>query len=197
MKQPLLAPRSPFFVTRTAPLAAADKQGPKLASMFVYATVALVLDQLLKTWVVTHMTLHYPSIPLVPGFFALTYTQNFGSAWSMFWGQTLFLVGIAAVVTIGIVIYAIQMRDRTWLQMSGLGILLGGALGNLYDRARLGYVIDMFDLQRNGQNIFPIFNVADICIDVGVGLLLLATYLAGREEKKAAEREQQQLPLEG
>lgn len=178
-------------------MATVDKQGPKLASMFVYATIALVLDQLLKTWVVTHMALHYPSIPLVPGYFALTYTQNFGSAWSMFWGQTWFLVGIATVVAVGIVVYAIQMRDRTWMQMAGLGFLLGGALGNLYDRARLGYVIDMFDLQRNGQNIFPIFNIADICIDVGVGLLLLASFLAARAEKAAAERESSQVPLEG
>lgn len=178
-------------------MAAADNQGPKLASMFVCATIALVSDQLLKTWVVTHMALHYPSIPLVSGYFALTYTQNFGSAWSMFWGQTWFLVGIATVVAVGIVVYAIQMRDRTWLQMAGLGFLLGGALGNLYDRARLGYVIDMFDLQRNGQNIFPIFNIADICIDVGVGFLLLATYLASREDKAAADLKRQQFPLEG
>ncbi|MEB3195872.1 MAG: signal peptidase II [Candidatus Sericytochromatia bacterium] len=159
-----------------------SKQGPKLASMFVYATVALVLDQLLKAWVVTHMTLHYPSIPLIPGYFALTYTQNFGSAWSMFWGQTLLLIGIAGSVALGIVFYAIQLRERTWLQMAGLGFLLGGALGNLYDRARLGYVIDMFDLQRHGQNIFPIFNVADMCIDVGVGLMLLCTYLVSKQD---------------
>ncbi|MEB3285603.1 MAG: signal peptidase II [Candidatus Sericytochromatia bacterium] len=178
-------------------MASPDKQGPKLASMFVYATMALVTDQVLKTWVITHMALHYPSIPLVPGYFALTYTQNFGAAWSMFWAQTWFLVSIATAVAVGIVFYAIQMKDRTWLQMAGLGFLLGGALGNLYDRARLGYVIDMFDLQRDGHNIFPIFNVADICIDVGVGLLLLATYLAGRAEKKAAEQQNKPLASQG
>jgi len=160
-------------------------QGPKLASMFVYASAVFLADQVLKTWVTTHMTLHYPSIPLVPGWFALTYTQNFGAAWSMLWSQTWLLIGIATSVVLGIVIYAFRLRERTWIQMAGLGFLLGGALGNLADRARLGYVIDMFDLQHRGQNIFPIFNIADICIDVGVVLLLLFTYMAGRAERRA------------
>lgn len=161
----------------------------KLAGLFGCAAVALAADQALKLWVVENMTLHYPSIPLIPGYFALTYTQNFGSAWSMLWGQTYLLIAIAAAVAIGIVIYALRLKERHWLQMLGLGFLLGGALGNLLDRARLGYVIDMFDLQNGGRNIFPIFNIADISIDVGVGLLLLYTFLAGREEKRQAAAE--------
>lgn len=156
----------------------------KLASLFAVAGVALAADQALKLWVVKNMTLHYPSIPLVPGYFALTYTQNFGSAWSMLWGQTWLLIAIAAGVALGIVIYALRQSERTWLQMIGLGCLLGGAVGNLADRIRLGYVVDMFDLQNGGRNVFPIFNVADIAIDVGVGLLLLYTFIQGREEKK-------------
>lgn len=168
-------------------------QGRKLATMFGYAAIVLMLDQLLKHWVTTHMQLHHPSIPLVPGYFALTYTQNFGSAWSMLWGQTWLLIGIATAVAVGIIVYAVRLEERTWLQMAGLGFLLGGALGNLADRSRLGYVVDMFDLQNGGRNIFPIFNVADMCIDVGVGLLLLFTFLIGRAEKAAAERENREL----
>jgi signal peptidase II len=89
-------------------------------------------------------------------------------------------------VALGIIIYAARLKERAWLQMAGLGFLLGGALGNLCDRARLGFVVDMFDLQNGGQNIFPIFNIADISIDIGVGLLLLFTFLLGREETKRA-----------
>lgn len=172
-------------------------QGRKLASMFAFAASAFVADQALKHWVVTNMQLHHPSIPLIPNYFALTYTQNFGSAWSMLWGQTWLLIGIATSVALGIIIYAVRMNERTWLQMAGLGFLLGGALGNLADRARLGYVVDMFDLQNGGRNIFPIFNVADICIDVGVGLLLLYTFLAGRAEKRQAELAERQLLPQG
>ncbi|HEY9722812.1 MAG TPA: signal peptidase II [Oscillatoriaceae cyanobacterium] len=165
-----------------------NKSALKLPSLFVYALGALAADQLLKHWVVTHMMLHYPSIPLVPGYFALTYTQNFGSAWSMLWGQRWLLIAIAGAVALGIIVYAARLKERSWLQMAGLGFLLGGALGNFLDRARLGYVVDMFDLQNHGQNVFPIFNIADVSIDVGVGLLLLFTFLAGRREAAAEEQ---------
>jgi signal peptidase II len=164
-----------------------EKSGLKLGSLFAYSAVALTLDQLLKHWVSEHMQLHFPSIPLVQGYFALTYTRNYGSAWSMLWGQRGLLIAIASAVALGIVIYAVRLKDRSWLQMAGLGFLLGGALGNLIDRARLGYVVDMFDVQQAGHNIFPIFNVADMCIDLGVGLLLLFTFLLGRREKREAE----------
>jgi signal peptidase II len=157
--------------------------------MFSCAALALWLDQWLKFWVINNMSLHYPSIPLIPGYFALTYTRNFGAAWSMLWSQTHLLIGIAGVVACGIVLYAIRERHSAWLQMIGLGFLLGGALGNLLDRSRLGYVIDMFDLQYGGRNIFPIFNIADICIDIGVACLLLYSFMAGRQEKAALAAE--------
>lgn len=164
-----------------------DKSGLKLTSLFGYAAISLVLDQALKFWVSTHMALHYPSIPLIPGSLALTYTQNFGSAWSMLWGQRLLLIGIASAVAIGIIVYAVRLTERSWVQMAGLGFLLGGAVGNLIDRARLGYVVDMFDVQQHGQNVFPIFNVADMSIDLGVGLLLLFTFMVGQREKAEAK----------
>jgi signal peptidase II len=173
-----------------------NKSALKLPSLFVYALGALAADQALKHWVVTHMSLHWPSVPLIPGYFVMTYTQNFGSAWSMLWGQTWLLIAIAAGVALGIIIYAARLKERTWLQMAGLGFLLGGALGNLLDRARLGYVVDMFDLQNHGQNIFPIFNIADVCIDIGVGLLLLYTFMHGRQESTPALSEGQQKPVE-
>jgi signal peptidase II len=169
----------------------------KLPGFFACAAVAVAVDQALKVWVDKNLTLHTEQIALIPGWFALTYTQNFGAAWSMLWQQRGLLVAIASAVAIGIIVYAVKLKDRSWMQMIGLGFLLGGALGNLIDRARLGYVIDMFNLQ-NGryENIFPIFNVADICIDVGVGLLLLHTFMLSRREKAAA-KEQAARPVEG
>ena len=174
-----------------------EKSGLKLASLFGYSAIALVLDQWLKKWVVEHLILGGTSIPLIPDTLVLTYTRNFGSAWSMLWGQRMLLVAIAAAVSIGIVVYAVRLKDRTWLQMAGLGFLLGGATGNLVDRARLGYVVDMFDVQQHGHNIFPIFNVADMSIDLGVGLILLFTFLMGRREKLEAERASNVLPFHG
>jgi signal peptidase II len=172
----------------------------KLASLFGYASVALAADQALKIWVDKNLDLHTEQVALIPGWFALTYTRNFGSAWSMLWGQRGLLILIASAVAIGIIVYAIRLKERSWIQMAGLGFLLGGAVGNLIDRARLGYVIDMFNLQ-NGryENIFPIFNVADIAIDIGVGLLLLFTYMVSRREKAEAKAAQEAAsrPVEG
>lgn len=172
----------------------------KLASLFGYAGVALAADQALKIWVDKNLDLHTEQVALIPGWFALTYTRNFGSAWSMLWGQRGLLILIASAVAIGIIVYAIRLKERSWIQMAGLGFLLGGAVGNLIDRARLGYVIDMFNLQ-NGryENIFPIFNIADIAIDVGVGLLLLFTYMVSRKEKAEAKAaaEAAARPVEG
>lgn len=162
----------------------------KLVSLFIFAAVALIADQALKLWVVANLTLHHSAqVQLIPGYFGLTYTRNYGSAWSMLWGQTWLLIGIATAVAVGIIVYAVRLKERYWLQMAGLGFLLGGALGNLIDRARLGFVVDMFDLQNGGRNIFPIFNIADIAIDVGVALLLLFTFMAGKEEKKKAQEQ--------
>jgi signal peptidase II len=158
-----------------------------LPAFFAIALAAFGLDQAFKNWVVGHMGL-YESIPLIPGLFALTYVRNIGAAFSAFSGQVTGLSLIAGVVAIAIVVYMIRLKGRTPLHAVSLGLLLGGTLGNFTDRIRLGYVVDMFDLQWNGQNIFPIFNIADIAIDVGVGLLLLLFFLESRREKRAAQQ---------
>lgn len=153
-----------------------------LLSLFFIAGGTLGADQALKHWIVQNLQFVGASQPLVPGTFALTYTQNFGAAWSLLWGHRPVLIAIAGAVTLGIIVYAVRLKERHGLHMAGLGFLLGGALGNLLDRARLGYVVDMFDLQQHGQNVFPIFNVADIAIDVGVALLLLYNFLSSRKD---------------
>jgi signal peptidase II len=160
-----------------------------IPAFFAIALAAFGLDQAFKHWVVSHMAL-YESIPLIPNLFALTYVRNIGAAFSAFSGQVAGLSIVAGVVAIAIVVYMVRLKERTALHALSLGLLLGGTLGNFVDRVRLGYVVDMFDLQWNGQNIFPIFNIADISIDVGVGLLLLLFYLESRRERLAAAQDQ-------
>lgn len=162
-----------------------------IPAFFAIALAAFGLDQAFKYWVVSNMGL-YESIPLIPDLFALTYVRNIGAAFSAFAGHVGPLALIAATVSVAIVVYMVRLKERTALHIASLGLLLGGTVGNLADRLRLGYVVDMFDLQWNGQNIFPIFNIADIAIDVGVGLLLLLFYLESRRERLAAKQQQQQ-----
>jgi signal peptidase II len=126
---------------------------------------------------------------LVPGYFALTHVKNTGGAWSVLAGHVSVLAVVAAVVAVFILAYERHLEKPTWWQGTGLGLLLAGTLGNLVDRVRFGHVTDMFDLQWQYRNIFPIFNVADIGIDVGIGILLVFAALAGRRERKAQAQE--------
>ncbi len=133
-------------------------------SLFVMLA-ALVADQLSKAIVLLNM---YPgqSIP-ESGFFRITYVTNSGSAFGLFPNQTLFLI-IASFVGIGIllVFYRIHRVSSPILRIS-LGLQLGGAIGNLMDRLRLGHVVDFIDV-----GAWPVFNLADSSIVVGlVGLL--------------------------
>ena len=162
-----------------------------IPAFFAIALAALGLDQAFKHWVVSNMGL-FESIPLIPNLFALTYVRNIGAAFSAFSGHVGPLALIAGSVSIAIIVYMFRLKERTALHVVSLGLLLGGTVGNLSDRLRLGYVVDMFDLQWHGQNIFPIFNIADIAIDVGVGLLLLLFFLESRRERLAAQQQKQQ-----
>lgn len=156
----------------------------RLAFYFL-AIAVFMIDQWVKLWVVDHMSL-YQSIPLLNGFFALTYVRNIGAAFSAFSGQVWALALVAGVVSLAIITYQHRLKQVTFGHVISLGFLLGGTLGNFADRVRLHYVVDMFDLQFHGRNIFPIFNVADMAIDGGVAILLLIFLLESRTAKQSA-----------
>ena len=144
-----------------------------LLSLFFIAGGTLGADQALKHWIVRNLQFVGASQPLVPGTFALTYTQNFGSAWSLLWGQRGLLIAIAGAVTLGIAIYAVRLKERHGLHMAGLGFLMGGALGNLIDRIAHGHVIDYLDFYWRGLEHFPAFNIADTAISIGAFLFIV------------------------
>ncbi len=152
----------------------------------------LALDMWSKAWVEGRLNFpggthfEFPtSMPfLVPGYFALTHVKNTGGAWSVLAGHVPVLALVAGVVAIFILGYERNLEKPTWWQALGLGLLLAGTLGNFIDRVRFGQVTDMFDLQWNYRNIFPIFNIADIGIDVGIGILLVFSAIASAREKR-------------
>lgn len=172
---------------------------------YIVALAILAIDQLSKFLVTQHLSIPmapYPGHPfyryeipfyhpdrpwtmaLIPGYFALTFVLNTGAAFSSFSGQTLPLALVAAAVAIAIIVYERKLPVRSGWTVASLGLLLGGTLGNFVDRLRLHVVVDMFDLQWMGHNIWPIFNVADMAIDVGVALLILHFLLEGRRQKQ-------------
>lgn len=134
--------------------------------LFVLPLAVVILDQFSKYIVVENMALG-ESIPIIEEVFHLTYILNPGAAFGIFAHNRLFFIAIAVIV-IGIIIWARrEILASPWEVKAGCGLFLGGAIGNLIDRARQGLVIDFFDFR-----IWPVFNIADIAICIGVGLII-------------------------
>lgn len=153
----------------------------KWALVFAPAAVVVLLDQLTKGLVLARMTLH-ESIPVVDGFFALTYVRNTGAAFGIFAGHSAaFRVPAlltVAVVALGVLLWFVRTipADRRAV-IAACGGVLGGAIGNMIDRAAYGEVIDFLDVYV-GTYHWPAFNVADMAITVGVIVLCLDALLS-------------------
>ena len=137
------------------------------------AGVVLLADQASKLWVQQRFPSCNPygqSQAIVPGWVAVAYTCNKGAAFGLLANETLLLV-LSALVIIGVLVACVRFlpAHRPWLRLS-LGLQLGGALGNLLDRLRQGYVVDFIAVKA-----WPVFNIADACVVVGV--LILAYHL--------------------
>ena len=133
---------------------------------FLAALFVLVADQISKWFVAGHMEI-CESIPVWPGVFHWTYIYNRGAAFGIFEDQKWLFLAIVAVLFAGYAWAWKKIPKEPWYFPIGVGFLLGGALGNAIDRARLPGVVDFFDFR-----IWPIFNVADIGICVGMACIL-------------------------
>lgn len=130
------------------------------------AAVILIADQLTK-WAVQHWMQLHQSIPMPGGFWALTYVHNTGGAFSIFKGQNTLFITFGLVVT-ACLLYSLRHADSLGrINATAFGLILGGAVGNLIDRIRFGWVVDFIDFR-----VWPVFNIADSGITVGIGLLL-------------------------
>ena len=147
----------------------------RLTYLFVSLVIVLA-DQVTKEIVADRIPLH-SSVPVIQGLFDLTHVRNSGAAFGLFASidsplRTVLLNTVAFVVFLAVLVYAWRTSvDSTRLQL-GLSLILGGAVGNLLDRVRFGYVVDFLDFAVSGHH-WPAFNVADSAICIGVGLLFL------------------------
>jgi len=148
--------------------------------MYFYLIAALIViaDQAIKYFVHNSMRISQ-SIPLVKNVLQLTYVRNTGAAFSLFVGFSSYLVVIGLIVAAVVVYFHYKGPKKNYYLQVGLAFVLGGSLGNLIDRVFRGYVIDYVDIM-----IWPVFNLADIMINVGV--ILIAYKLFAEEEKKDA-----------
>lgn len=148
----------------------------------IIAVIVLIIDQLTKLFVTGNMVL-YEDIPVISGFFHITYVRNTGMAWSLLSGKQFFL-SIMAAIAIGVMVYYLMYKKPDKLTTVALGLMIGGAAGNLIDRLVLNYVRDFLNFYIFGYD-FPVFNIADCALCIGVGLLILASLLEDKKERKS------------
>ena len=158
--------------------------------LHVLALIVLILDQVTKLLVENALPFgsFYPPhcIEVIPGFFNIVHVGNTGAAWSLFSGypRALAFVGVVALALLYVFRESLQLKlpQAQW----SFGLIIGGIIGNLVDRFRLGHVTDFLDFHINDA-YWPSFNVADSGITVGVGLYLLFSFRQAKEEKAAQE----------
>lgn len=145
---------------------------------FFAALLSFALDQASKIWI-RHALPVGGSQPFLPGVMHLEHVQNYGAAWSILSGQKWLLVGFTSLVIVIIIRSAREVAAHGKLAAGSLGLILGGACGNLFDRIWFGQVTDFFDLDTPVHAIqtFPVFNVADSALTVGVIAMLLSLFL--------------------
>lgn len=151
---------------------------------YIIAFIIIMIDQLTKWWVVANMELR-ESITIIENFFYITSHRNTGAAWGILAGQMGFFYIITTIVVIVIVFYIQKYAKDSLLTGTSLALILGGAIGNFIDRLFRKEVVDFFDVYI-GSYDYPIFNIADSALVIGVILVFIATFID--EKKKGNKR---------
>lgn len=157
--------------------------------------IIVVLDQVTKLWIDSSMQL-YQSEEIISGFFSLTYVRNTGAAFGFLaqtpeWFRQPFFFATTGIALIVLGIFFRRLDETEWLARLSITSILGGAIGNLIDRIRFGYVIDFLDVYWQGYH-WPAFNVADSCITVGVIGLLWSSLVSNPSSNTSSAESQAQ-----
>ena len=150
----------------------------KKIPMIIIILIVFLLDQVIK--IIVNKNISY--LEIIPSFLSLTYAKNKGVAFSMFWGNRIFIIFISIIIIYFLIkLIKDDLKKNTNINLKNCvyGLLFGGILGNLFDRLLRGYVIDYVSLNILGYN-FPIFNLADVAITMGVILMIILIF---KEEK--------------
>jgi signal peptidase II len=164
----------------------ADKPG-RAAKWLLLSVCVVLVDQLSKSYIAQRFG-EFEHISVLP-ILDITRMHNVGAAFSFLatasgWQRWMF-IWLALAVSVGIVVWLLRLKGGSHSVLAaGLALVLGGALGNMIDRVRLGYVVDFIHFHWNGA-YFPAFNVADSAITVGAACLLLDALIEGRQKSDA------------
>ena len=163
------------------PAPSVRSQAFRLGAMGALALCWIALDQAVKLSMNAHVAGSVLSDPIA-GLFSLHLVHNTGGAWSMFSGATAALGVFSIVMCVALAAFAVHERARiSWPELIGLGLVIGGGIGNAIDRFALGYVVDFIDLAFID---FPVFNIADIGVTCGLALFLIAWIVRESQHKE-------------
>lgn len=165
-----------------------------LIPFFIGVVCIVLFDQLTKLVVLAELT-KVATVELIEKVFYFTYCENTGAGFSIFAEHTMLLAIVSACVIVAMVLYVVLKKPKSRMLNVALTFLVGGAIGNLIDRVRLGFVVDFLDFRLID---FPIFNVADCFVTIGAALLIIyILFIDGKDAKKekikddnATEKEQ-------
>lgn len=128
--------------------------------------IVILLDQGTKLLTMSTLAIN-EKIVIIDGFFQFNHVRNYGAAWSILENKQFLLIGVAAAI-VGVIIYYKKKEPLTKPMSLASDLVLGGAIGNLIDRIRLGNVVDMIDFKFGNFYDYPVFNIADIAVVIGV-----------------------------
>lgn len=157
---------------------------------WLWLSLAVIVGDLWSKYVIVQNFNLYDTVNVLP-IFNITYARNYGAAFSFLanhdgW-QTYFFLGLAIVISAVLVVLLYRNKEtqavKKWENIA-YSLIIGGALGNAFDRAYHGFVVDFLDFYWNWEGYhFATFNVADIAISVGAGLLIIASFFDGKQKK--------------
>ncbi len=153
-------------------------------SVLLYAAIFFFIDRITKLMIVNHS--HELPVKIIKDFFTITYVKNPGVAFGWFPDWRLPPILMALTMILIITYYSLKLPEEERITRWALALLVGGAVGNLYDRVVYGFVVDFF-LFRFGTYDFPVFNIADIIIDLGVFMLFIDIFFLSPDDDDEEE----------
>ncbi|MDX8360020.1 MULTISPECIES: signal peptidase II [Bacillaceae] len=150
---------------------------------YILALIVILMDQVTKWMIVTKME-YGDHLPVIENFLYITSHRNRGAAWGILEGQLWFFYIVTTIVIIGIIYYMKKLPQTQVLIRVALALMLGGAVGNFIDRLFRKEVVDFINFTNIFSYDYPIFNIADAALVVGVILVIIHTLLDGREKEK-------------
>lgn len=149
--------------------------------MLIWLTLVVILLDMVSKYIVSKLLIVNESVMIIKNFFNITYVRNTGAAFSIFSENTFLVMVISFMIIMGIILYISKNKPSNKIEKISYSLILGGAIGNFIDRIIYGYVRDFIEIDIFEWD-YPIFNLADVFVVVGVILLVIATW-RGRNDR--------------